>query len=151
MEGPPDPNAVNIRPNLYEKLFSDYGVGFCTIQKYFAFVTDGAMVMAKVAGTSKSRSAEENKRTWMRFYVHVSNNLITNTIGLCEKSTILSSVYQDFNYVKRIIGSSNRSGWNFLLGQGYRLKQAEDTRFDSGFLVVERSLHSASKVWPLLG
>ena len=92
IEVPKVPNTVNIRTCLNDKLVNDYGVEFDTIQKHFKLVTDGATVMANVAGSSISRSAEEHGGTGMRCYVHVLNNVMKLAMVLCEKSSLLSRV-----------------------------------------------------------
>ncbi len=56
-------NAVNIRIYFNDKLVYDYGVDFGIIQKHFRLVSDGAAVMADIARSSISRSAEEHNPT----------------------------------------------------------------------------------------
>ena len=123
-ERPKIPNAANIRAALNEKLNENYGIEFSTMRKNFTFVTDGAAIMANVAGTSVNRSASEQGGNWMRCYEHVLNNVMKTARNKCEKSSVLARVHQDFNALKKIVSDSNRAGWNSSLTQGYHLEQA---------------------------
>ncbi len=48
------------------KLIEDYSIDFGTVQQNFTRVTDGAAVVANVAGSSVGRSVDEQGVTWMR-------------------------------------------------------------------------------------
>ncbi len=150
VEGPKVPNAINIRACLNQKLNEDYGIGFDTVQKNFISVTDGAAVIANVAGSSARKSVLEQRENWMRCYVHVLNNVMKSSIAKCENRPRISRVHQDFNQLKKVVGDSNSSGWNSWLPHRYNLRQAIDTRFGTYCLVFERFLKSSHKVWPLI-
>jgi len=150
VEGPTVGNAVNIRGLLDTNLQREYGTSFDSIQKNFTIVTDGAAVMACVAGSSVSRNIAPLDQTWMRCFVHVLNNVMKDTMENCVTDEILVKISQDFKAMKRIVTHSKKNGWNSMMPAGHRLIQEIETRFGTYFLVADRFLKSASKVWNVI-
>ncbi len=57
---------------------------------------------------------------------------------------------EDFKLVTKITGDAKRFSWNSTLSHGYHLTQDVETRFGSNFLVANRFLKSADKVWNVI-
>lgn len=150
IEGPAVGNAANIRHVLDSNLKRQFGMSFEAIQKNFSIVTDGAAVMACVAGSSVSRRLAPLDQTWMRCFVHVLNCVMKAAMADLSTDTLLTKVSDDFKAMKRIVKHAKKNGWNSVMPDGYRLIQEIDTRFGTYYLVAERFLKSASKVWDVI-
>jgi len=150
VEGPPVGTANNIRSHLDSNLKSQFGTSFDAIQKNYTVVTDGAAVMACVAGSSVSRALAPLDQTWMRCHVHVLHNVMKHMMKNCNTDQILIKIAEDFKSMKKVVENSKRYGWNSMLPLSYRLIQEVDTRFGTHFIVAERFLKSASRVWDLI-
>jgi len=149
-EGPTVGNAANIRSLLGAKLQQHYSTSFESFQKNFTIVTDGAAVMACVAGSSVSRNIAPLDQKWMRCFVHVLHNTMKAVMENCKTDPILVKTAEDFKAMKKIVENSKRYGWNSSLPTGYHLIQEVETRFGTHFLVAQRFLKSAATVWDLL-
>lgn len=150
VEGPRVGTAINIRSLLGTKLLEQYNTSLEDMQKNFTVVTDGAAVMACVAGSSVSRNIAPLDQTWMRCFVHVLHNSMKAAMESCTTDDILVKTAEDFNSMKKIVKHSKKNGWNSSLPVGFRLIQEVETRFGTHFLVAERFLKSATKVWDLI-
>jgi len=150
VEGPDSATAVNIRNTLDVNLKKYYGIGIDTIQETFTMVTDGAAVMASMAGSSVSRAIHPLDQTWMRCIVHAFNNVMKDTMKICETDQYLKKLSEDFKAMKKVVTDSKQSHWNSWLPNGYHLIQEVETRFGTHLQVAERFLKSADKVYSLL-
>jgi len=150
VEGPGKANAVNIKEMLDKNLQRDYGINFDTMHKTFTLVTDGAAVMAKMAGSSVSESIAIPDEKWMRCYVHVLHNTMKAVMEECTGDDTLDKIGEDFKAMKKIVENSKKAGWNCNLPVGYHLIQEVETRFGTHYVVAERFLKSREKVWDLI-
>ena len=106
LEGPEVPNAQNISSMLENNLQKDYGVEFNSIGKNFTLVTDGAAVMARMAGSSISTRIATPDQKWMRWFVHVLNNCMKAVMDSCAGEELLQKIVADFKFMKRIVEDS---------------------------------------------
>ena len=150
LESPDVASGQNMRSCIDEKLRACYGVDFNSIQKQFTIVTDGAASMARMANSSVSLRVAPRDQKWMRCYVHVLQKCMQSVFENCSDDPLLSKVSSDFKFVKRIVEDSKRFGWNKDLPSGYKLMQNVETRFGTVYLVCDRFLKSATKVWSIL-
>ena len=79
----------------------------------------------------------------MSCMAHCLNNAMKSVMSMYCEGTILQVVVQDFWSMKRIIEVANRSRWNHLRPDGYKLIQESETRFGTFYLLAERFLKSA--------
>jgi len=135
---------------LDSNLQRDYGIDFATMHKTFILVTDGAAVMAKMAGSSVSESIAIPDEKWMRCYVHVLHNAMKAVMAECTGDETLEKISEDFKSMKKIVENSKKAGWNCNLPVGFHLIQEVETRFGTHFVVAERFLKSRGKVWDLI-
>ncbi len=138
VEGLSVANAYNIRAKLDEELQRQYGVSLSSLTQFHAMFTDGAAVMARVAGSSVSPNIAQIDHKWMRCGVHILNNLMKDVIADCSGHPVLGVLAQDFKSMKRIMEDSKRGGWNSFLPNGYRLIKEVNTRVCTHFFVAER-------------
>ena len=82
-EGPVTPNAINLRNMLQRDLLSHYGLSLDEVTKKFTMVTDGAAVMARMAGSSISRVIAPLDDKWRRCTVHMLINLKKDSLKAC--------------------------------------------------------------------
>jgi len=150
VEGPHSATAANIRDTLDVNLHKYYGFGIDTIQRNFTMVTDGAAVMASMAGSSVSRAIHPLDDKWMRCIAHAFNNVMKDAMKSCESIAHLKYLSDDFKAMKRLVQDSKQSHWNSWLPNGYHLIQEVETRFGTHLQVAERFLKSADKVYALL-
>jgi len=150
IEGPSIASADNIRDILDQNLRTEYGITFDTIQETFTLVTDGAAVMAKMAGSSVSVNIAIPDEGWMRCYVHILHNTMKEVMKACLSDEKLKRIAVDFQTMKKIVTNSKKNGWNSQLPIGYHLIQEVETRFGTHYLVAERFLKSCGKVRALI-
>ncbi len=150
LESPDVASGQNMRSCIDENLRAYYGVDFNSMQKQFTIVTDGAAAMARMANSSVSLRIAPRDQKWMRCYVHVLQKSMQSVFESCSDDPLLNKISSDFKFVKRIVEDSKRFGWNKDLPSGYRLIQDVETRFGTVFLVCDRFLKSASKVWGVI-
>ena len=112
LEGPEVANAENIRSMLNDNLQSRFGVDFKSISESFTIVTDGAPVMARMAGSSTSRRVASQSEKWMRCYLHTLDNCMKHAMNNCQSDSTLKKLLDDFKSMKRIVEDSKRVGWN---------------------------------------
>ena len=149
VEGPDVGSGSNKRAIFDENLRSLYGVDFTSIQKQFAFVTDGEASTARMTNSLVSIRTSARDEKWMRCYEHVLQNCTKSVFSQCGDDACLRKIGRDFKSVKRIVEDSKRYGWNKGLPFGYKLIQDVDTQFSTLFRVTERFLESSSKVWDI--
>ncbi len=70
-KGPVFANAYNIRAKLDEELQRQYGFSLSSLTQLHTMVTDGAAVMARVAGSPVSPNIAQMDQNWMRCGVHM--------------------------------------------------------------------------------
>ncbi len=143
VEGTDQTNARNIQNCLNSALVQKHETRLDQFMHGFSMVTDGAAVMAWVANASVSHDIHVPDESWMSCMAHCSNNAMKSVIATYCEGTILQIVVQDFRSMKRIIEDANRSGWNHLLPDGYKLIPESETRFGTFYVVAERFLKSA--------
>ncbi len=149
-EIPKVPNAENLRSSIDERLQSIFGSSLATMQRSWTVVTDGASVMVWMAGSSVSGNIAALNEKWMGCLVHVLNNAMKSSIQVCARHASLFRVNDDLMSLRKILEGSKRAEWNNYFTDGYKLKQAVKTRFGTQYIVVERFLMSAEKVWTLI-
>ena len=140
----------NIRTTLNNALLEKYEYSLDVFMRGFTMVTDGAAVMARVANASVSRDIHTPDETWMRCLAHLLNNTMKTVLLSHCKCNTLQVVAQDFRGMKRIIEDANRSGWNPLLVNDFKLKQVYETRFGTYYQVSERFLKSSHHIGGIL-
>jgi len=150
LEGPEVGNAENIRSLLDVNLQKEYGLDFNTIQKSFSMVTDGAAVMAKMAGSSVSLNKAIPDESWMRCFVHMLHNCMKAVMEDIASDDVMKEIVKDFVTMKKIVTNSKKATWNSKLPMGYHLIQEVETRFGTHYIVAERFLKSKKKVWDLI-
>ncbi len=91
LESPSVSSAANLRTAIDDSLRAHNGVSISELQKSFTIVTDGAAVIAKVAGSSVSRTRSSTDHKWMRCMVHVLNNVVK--YSLVQKSLGPSAIF----------------------------------------------------------
>lgn len=113
-------------------------------------MTDGAAIMARMAGSSVSWRIVSLDERWMSCFVHALSNSVKVAMVACAADPVLVKVSGDFKAMKRIVKDSKRHCWNYQLASGYHLKQDVQTRFETNYLVTERFLKSSGKVWDVI-
>ena len=138
-------SAWNIGKALNDALVQKYNTLLDKFPKRFTVVTGSAAVMARVANASVSREIHALDENRMRCMAHILNNSMKTVMSQCKKAATLSVVAEDFRAMKKIIEDANRAGWNYLLPNGYKLKQECQTRLGTYYQVTKRFLKSDPK------
>ncbi len=81
VEGPDVTNARNIRSVLNEGLKHRYNKDLDEFPPSFTFVTDGASVMANVAGSSVSHRLASESQNWMPCMAHQFDTAMKTTMS----------------------------------------------------------------------
>ncbi len=81
-------DADNIRKVLNQNLREQVGTSFSSIQKQFTLATDGAAVMARLAGSSVSHRIAVLDERWICCIAHILNKITKKYRRLCKRSSI---------------------------------------------------------------
>ena len=77
-------SAANLRAAIDDLLRAHYGFSMSELQKSFTIPTDAAAVIAKMAGSSGSRTHSSSDCKWMRYLAHVLNKAMKYIFNKCQ-------------------------------------------------------------------